>query len=266
MTDALAQFDALMRSALDAEVARAALDVRKVEAAANSVGQLNGSRRVVETARVLGEAIERFRVTIDEKWKAYMKPHLSTLTDSERYSYINSAIRPLDACAAKMEAELTGRTTLAGMQHIGQQLMRHLQDIADRERRFLAAELNLYAITPMPGSAPAVHVTTHGQNSPVNVGSGTLAQSVRTTTASMAELSKALSDLLAAIDSHHGGAAPELRQVIEDARTEAEKPDPNRLRLKGSLGAAKDVVQTIGGLSTAWDAVERIAKGIGGLF
>jgi hypothetical protein len=127
----------------------------------------------------------------------------------------------------------------------------------------LLAELNLYATIPQQlPPVSTVSVTTHGPNSPVNVGPGTQTQSV-TSAAPMAELVQALAALLAAMDNHHPGAAPDLRQVLEDAKLEAEKPTPNVLRLKAFLSGSKDAVQTFAALNPAWDTAQRLAQTLG---
>lgn len=262
MTDPLAAFNDLMLASLDDEHDVTSRAVQNAVSAANARGMLNSTARYQASGRAISEGIGRFRLSVDEKWKTYMKPRLSTLFDADRQAYINAAATVFDTGAAKLKGTYDGRPN-RGMEKEGLDV---IHAAVDRERRLLVAELNLYSALP-PAHTPAgtIQVTTHGPNSPVNVGSGMLAQSV-STTVSMTDLSKALGDLLIAFDTHHAGAAPELRQVIEDAKTETEKPAPNRLRLKGSLTAVKDAVQTLGGLNQAWDSVVNVASKIIGLF
>lgn len=180
-----------------------------------------------------------------------MKPHIPTLSAADRASYIDSAAKAFDRGAAKLNSTYNS-TPNQGMERAGLSVIR---EAVDRERRQLVAKLNLSTMVTMTTpSTPTITINTSGDNSPVNVGSGSLTQSVSSTTVSMVDLSKALGDLLVAIDNH--GGSPELREVVAEAKVEAEKPKPNPLRLKGLLGGAKDVVQTVGGLKGAWEAIE----------
>jgi hypothetical protein len=79
----------------------------------------------------------------------------------------------------------------------------------------------------------------------------------------MSELAKALGDVLAAMDTHHRGASADLRQGVEDAKSEAEKPQPNLLRLRAFLETTKADIQTFATLAPSWDAAQRIARGLG---
>jgi hypothetical protein len=86
-------------------------------------------------------------------------------------------------------------------------------------------------------------VTTHGPGSPVNVGSGTLNQQIKTAEG-MGELVVALTTLLDAMKDRP--ELSEVREIVIEAKHEAAKPVPNRLKLRSILGGAKDGLQGIG--------------------
>ena len=79
----------------------------------------------------------------------------------------------------------------------------------------------------------------------------------------MSELAEALGDVLVAMDTHHRGASADLRQIVEDAKSEAQRPQPNLLRLKAFLETSKADIQTFAALSPAWDAAQRIGQRLG---
>jgi hypothetical protein len=257
---ALSDFQALMGAELETELGLVAKAIMAVEHQASSNGMFQSSRRVIQTAEAAAEGITRYRQTVFDKWTTYLRPRLSNLTDIERLEYIETAAAALRGCIARVKSTCKSRARFNGG---AEQIAQNTLDRAGaRELALLTSELNLYATTPQQVPVSPVNVVTHGANSPVNVGHGTLAQSVQLGS-SMTELAAALGNLLAAMDTHHHGAAPDLRQYIEEAKREAEKPQPSLLRLKGFFGAAKDAVQTFAGLSPAWDVAQRIAHSLG---
>lgn len=261
MTGPLAHFDELMRASLDAELTQISKAVNAVVGTMVARNMLNSTARYLATGEAVSEGIGRLRLTIHEKWDEYMKPRLATLADADRGKYIEAAAKAFDLGAARLRGALNLRPD-GGMEQVG---LAVISAAIDRERTHLAAALNLYATLPTPSPISNVNVTTHGNNSPVIMGSGSLSQSVSSTTVNMSDLAIALGELLAAID--RTGVFPDLRQVVEEAKKEAEKqPQPNRIRLKGFLSAAKDIVQTSSALKPAWDSVASIAERIGGLF
>ena len=55
----------------------------------------------------------------------------------------------------------------------------------------------------------------------------------------------------------------ELRALLEDARKEAEKDEPESVKLKHMLADAREMVRTFATLDPAWQALQRVAKMFG---
>jgi hypothetical protein len=76
----------------------------------------------------------------------------------------------------------------------------------------------------------------------------------------MGELVTALTALLDAMTNH-----PELREVREivvEAKGEAAKPEPNKLKLRAILGGIKDGLQGVAALQPAWESVRDVMQKI----
>jgi hypothetical protein len=144
-------------------------------------------------------------------------------------------------------------------------MVAEIAKVGSRERGLLEAEMKLYMTTPTtPPSSPNVYVaTTHGSNSPVNVGSGSVNQQINSAEG-MAELVTALGALLEAMaQGPDQQELSEVREVLVEARDEAAKSQPNRLKLRFMLAGAKDAVQTLSVSPAAWEAVHRIGQALG---
>jgi len=74
------------------------------------------------------------------------------------------------------------------------------------------------------------------------------------------DLVHALGQSLRAIDDDYKEEMRELRGLFEEARKEAEKDEPDRVKLKALLADAAEMVKTFAGLDPVWQGVQRVAK------
>ena len=82
-------------------------------------------------------------------------------------------------------------------------------------------------------------------------------------TAERNDLVSALSQSLKAIDDDYTEEMRELRALFADAKKEAEKDEPDSVKLKALLADANEMVRTFTILDPAWQAVQRVAKMFG---
>lgn len=76
-------------------------------------------------------------------------------------------------------------------------------------------------------------------------------------------LATALADSVRAIDADYTEEMRELRALFEEARQEAEKDEPNGVKLKALLNDANEMARTFATLDPAWQAVQRVARMFG---
>ena len=74
------------------------------------------------------------------------------------------------------------------------------------------------------------------------------------------DLVAALAQSLKAIDDDYKEEMRELRALFEDARKEAEKDEPDGVKLKALLADAGEMARTFATLDPAWQAVQRVAR------
>jgi signal transduction histidine kinase len=80
---------------------------------------------------------------------------------------------------------------------------------------------------------------------------------------SLRHLAAALTDSLKAIDADYREEMREIRALIEEARKEAQKDEPNGAKLKAILADCNGIVRTFAALDPAWLGVQRVARLIG---
>ncbi|MDB5487673.1 MAG: hypothetical protein JWQ58_1388 [Reyranella sp.] len=73
-------------------------------------------------------------------------------------------------------------------------------------------------------------------------------------------LAAALANSVKAIDADYSEEMRELRALFEEARLEAEKDEPNGVKLKALLHDANEMARTFATLDPAWQAVQRVAR------
>jgi antitoxin component HigA of HigAB toxin-antitoxin module len=73
----------------------------------------------------------------------------------------------------------------------------------------------------------------------------------------------ALAETLKTIDAEYKEEFRELRELFEEAKKEAEKKEPDRVKLKALLADANEMARTFATLDPAWQAVQRVAKMFG---
>ena len=79
------------------------------------------------------------------------------------------------------------------------------------------------------------------------------------------DLAHALAQSLKAIDDDYKEEMRELRALFHEAKAEAEKDEPDSVKLKALLADGNEMVRTFATLDPAWQAVQRVARlfGIG---
>jgi hypothetical protein len=76
-------------------------------------------------------------------------------------------------------------------------------------------------------------------------------------------LAEALGDSLKAIDAAYKEEMRELRALFHDAKQEAEKDEPDSVKLKALLADANEAARTFSILDPAWQVVQRVSKMLG---
>jgi hypothetical protein len=77
------------------------------------------------------------------------------------------------------------------------------------------------------------------------------------------DLIHALGDSMKTIDAEYKEEARELRLLLEEARREAAKDEPNGVKLKALLTDANEMARTVTILDPVWQGVQRVAKMLG---
>ena len=79
----------------------------------------------------------------------------------------------------------------------------------------------------------------------------------------MALLVAALAASLKEIDDEYKEEMREMRELFEETKKEAEKHEPNGVKLKALLNDCKKIVQTFAALDPVWQGVQRVARIVG---
>lgn len=74
------------------------------------------------------------------------------------------------------------------------------------------------------------------------------------------DLVAALAQSLKAIDDDYREEMRELRALFHEAKAEAEKDEPDGVKLRALLADGNEMVKTFAGLDPAWQGVQRVAK------
>jgi hypothetical protein len=257
--DPRAQLANLLSAELEAAQRRWAKAVLEFESLCASKGMFQSGARITGTAERLCEGLVGYRQFTFDKWTAYVRPRLPSLPAADQAAFVEVAIAAMDKAIADALGQFDDRPkpqSRAAMDFSGP-----IKETGARERQSLESELRLYISTPTtPPASMNVNVTTHGPGSPVNVGSGTQTQQINTAKG-MGELVAALTTLLEAMKDHpHLG---DVREIVVEAKDEATKPAPNKLKLRSILGGIKDGLQGVAALHPAWESVHRVMQMLG---
>jgi len=79
----------------------------------------------------------------------------------------------------------------------------------------------------------------------------------------MPHLVAALAASLKAIDADYKEEMREMRELLAEAKQEAEKHEPNGVKLQALLADAGKMVQTFAGLDPMWQGIQRVARMVG---
>jgi TATA-binding protein-associated factor Taf7 len=74
------------------------------------------------------------------------------------------------------------------------------------------------------------------------------------------DLVAALAQSLKAIDDDYREEMRELRALFHEAKAEAEKDEPDGVKLRALLADGNEMVKTFAGLDPVWQGVQRVAK------
>jgi hypothetical protein len=256
--ESVRHFATLLSAELETERQRSVTEMIQVESEFTRRGMFQSSGRVFQTAVRLGEGLVRYRKCVFERWTAYVRPRLSSLPDANRAAFVEAALSAMDAAVAMARGLHHSRPGFNGLTGpLGE-----IDGVGARERRLLEAEVNLYMTTPPVPPSQTVHVTTSGANSPVNVGSGSLNQQINSAQG-MVELVTAIGSLLEAMAQTQQPELAEVREILLEAKEEAAKPSPNRLKIGSILAGAGGIVQTVAALQPAWEVVYQLARTLG---
>ncbi len=81
--------------------------------------------------------------------------------------------------------------------------------------------------------------------------------------ASLFPLVAALAASLKAIDDDYGEEMREMRELFVEAKQEAEKHEPNMVKLKALLSDGNKMVQTFAALDPLWQGIQRVSRMVG---
>ena len=84
-----------------------------------------------------------------------------------------------------------------------------------------------------------------------------------TETRPMQGLATALAESLKAIDSDYREELREIRELLDEARKEAEKDEPSSVKLKAILADCNGMVRTFAALDPVWQGIQRVARMVG---
>ncbi len=76
-------------------------------------------------------------------------------------------------------------------------------------------------------------------------------------------LAAALAQSVKAIDDDYKEEMRELRALFHAAKVEAEKDEPDGVKLKALLADGNEMVKTFAGLDPVWQGVQRVARMFG---
>jgi hypothetical protein len=246
----------LLAAELEAAQLRWAKAVTEFESLCNSKGRFLSGARIIGTAEKLNDGLVQYRQFIFDKWVTYVRPRLPSLPDQS--AFVEVALAAMDKAIAGALGQFDARPKVSG---VSTDFSGPIKEAGARERQSLESELKLYISTPTGTAASMnVNVTTHGPGSPVNVGSGTQTQQINTAEG-MGELVLALTTLLDAMKDHP--QLGDVREIVIEAKDEAAKPAPNKLRLRAILGGIKDGLQGTAALLPAWESVHRVMQMLG---
>ena len=79
----------------------------------------------------------------------------------------------------------------------------------------------------------------------------------------MHRLAAALSDSLEAIEADYSEEMREIREKLAEARAEAEKDEPNSVKIREILDDCSDMVKSFAALDPLWQGVQRVARMVG---
>ena len=74
------------------------------------------------------------------------------------------------------------------------------------------------------------------------------------------DLAHALGQSLKAIDDDYKEEMRELRALFHEAKIEAEKDEPDDVKLKALLADGNEMIKTFAGLDPVWQGVQRVAR------
>jgi hypothetical protein len=210
------------------------------------------------------EALGRFRNYLFSKWADYLKPRVESVTVEEQDAIKATVVAAFNEFYDGLHKQLIEQSPHGDLNPDGA-LHRDFHSVAARELAALEAELGIDMTTPSSKSSGPMNVNTFGPNSPVVVGPGRVTQTIQTN-ASAADLAVALGTLLAQIDAQRTAGVQGLddaRDMIEQAKEEAERPQPSLGKVGMILRGTKPVLEAVAVLGPALTSVVAILSALG---
>lgn len=159
---------------------------------------------------------------------------------------------------------------MPGVEKATQQLQGQFQQEGPRLVKRLSTELSIALAASAPPDAPSSRAPTLTFNGPValvQTGDGSQATVHQHIDASVKhQIAEALQVLLVQLDQPENasiGNQPELRGLVVEAKTEAEKPEPNTLKLGSSLRTIAEVTKFVGALRPAYEVIKPLLSHLG---
>ncbi len=79
----------------------------------------------------------------------------------------------------------------------------------------------------------------------------------------MHHLAAALTESLRAIDGDYREELREIRELLVEAKNEAEKDEPNDVKIKAILDDCNEMIRTFATLDPIWQGIQRVARMVG---
>lgn len=161
---------------------------------------------------------------------------------------ISDYLAPLSLAKVKEDSELTLRTSI-------------------EQTKIMIKRAGAIAMKKQADEAKHVtNVTIHGHGNVVQAGINELTVGLKFDQSTVQNLSAAFEDLRDAIDVSDTPPPlkAELIEVVNDCRTELEKPNPNRMKFTGMLSGLATGIQTVASIKGAWE-VFTVAAALAGI-
>lgn len=184
---------------------------------------------------------------------------LSEVGSQARNSSI-AVVAIVKGCAV-FRAQIPANAMQAGMDIIEKAFQRESARVKAEVQLLVAASENMKATAHQPG------ITINGDGNVVNTGNGNqvnVATTIDTNAATaLANALKASLDHLAALPTGTPVDADEVKELIEDALAEVQKPKPNNIKIASVIKGIGQAIKFVPDLKAAYDVIKPAAASAG---